>query len=420
MIITVSGGTLGGTVPAIPSKSFAHRLLIGAAMSQRPCSIRCEQTSDDIMATVRCLNALGADIRREDGGFFVVPMDTSAPAAGAVLDCGESGSTLRFMLPVACALGGEYELKMGGRLPGRPLSPLYEELSRHGIVLSAQGVSPLRVRGRLKGRDFTMPGDVSSQFISGLLLAMPVMGGGTVELTGRVESGSYIDITAECLRLCGADVSREGMKYAVSGRFNAPDSISVEGDWSNAAFWLCAGAVGKNSVAVTGLNPESVQGDRKIVDIIKKFGGNIMVTEDQVISSPSSLHGTDIDASDIPDLVPVISVLAAAAEGETRIYNAGRLRLKESDRLAAVSNIMSTLSVDITEKEDGLIINGTNQLRGGRVDAWNDHRIAMTAAVAALIADSPVVIEGAECVKKSYPGFFEDFRRLGGEAAEGE
>jgi 3-phosphoshikimate 1-carboxyvinyltransferase len=416
MKVTVSPGTLGGTIPAIASKSCAHRLLICAALSGAPSELGCSTVSDDILATARCLEALGAGIERTDGGFSVSPIDREKLPSGPVLDCGESGSTLRFLLPVVCALGADCRLEMGGRLPQRPLSPLYEELVRHGARLSAQGVSPLRTGGKLEDPAFVIPGGVSSQFISGLLLALPIMGGGTVKVTGKTESRSYIDITCRCMTACGADVRFADGVYAVSGGYAAPKVIAAEGDWSNAAFWLCAGAIGKNAVTVTGLDPDSAQGDRKIVDIIRKFHGNVMVTKSGVTSIPAKLRGTEIDAADIPDLVPVISTLAAAAEGTTRVYDAGRLRLKESDRLAAISNVMSTLGVNITETTDGFTIVGGAPLRGGEVSAWSDHRIAMTAAVASLLADGPVTIDGAECAAKSYPGFFEDFRRLGGEA----
>lgn len=423
MTVTVSPGNFGGTLPAIASKSCAHRLLICAALSKLPVFVSCRAASEDILATAGCLRALGAGVRRTEEGFAVTPMD--APRRGAVLDCGESGSTLRFMLPVCAALGAECELKLGGRLPQRPLSPLYEELICHGAVLSAQGAPGLSVSGKLRDADFAIAGNVSSQFVSGLLLALPIMDGGNVTVTGEAESAPYIRITAECMRKCGVGVEESGGVYRVSGGYNAPERLAAEGDWSNAAFWLCAGALGQNPVTVSGLDGGSVQGDRKIVDIIRSFGGRVDISGDKATAVPSPLRACSVDAADVPDLVPAVSVLASAAEGETRIFNASRLRLKESDRLAAVRDVMLTLGADIRETEDGLLIRGTSALRGGRVKSWNDHRIAMAAATASLLCRESVTIDGAECVNKSYPGFFRDFSALGGEvsggaAAEGE
>ena len=412
MIITVSPGALGGELPAIASKSCAHRLLICAALSKLPSFISCRTVSEDILATASCLRALGAGVRRAEDGFAVTPI--GMVPKGAVLDCGESGSTLRFMLPVCCALGADCRFEMGGRLPQRPLSPLYEELCRHGAELSEQGASPLKVGGRLCGNDFTIPGGVSSQFVSGLLLALPIMGGGTVTLTGRTESAPYIQITADCMRKAGVKVAERDGTYTVSGSYDVPERMSVEGDWSNAAFWLCAGVLGKNPVSVRGLDVNSVQGDRKIVDIIQNFGGKIETSGGKITAFPSKLNTCAIDAGDVPDLVPVLSVLSCAALGETRIYNAARLRLKESDRLAAVSDLIGTLGCSVRQTEDGLVITGAGRLRGGSANSWNDHRIAMSAAVASIIADGPVTICGAECVNKSYPGFFDDFAALGG------
>lgn len=416
MIVTVSPGTLSGTVPAIASKSYAHRLLICAALSQKPSFVACRTVSADILATAACLRSLGAKISETGEGFAVTPI-AEIPAK-AVLDCGESGSTLRFLLPVCCALGAECGLLMRGRLPERPLSPLYEELQHHGARLSKQGVSPLTVGGILADPHFTLRADVSSQFISGLLLALPLMGGGTVTLAGTAESSSYIGITADCMRSAGVTVTQDCNMFIVSGGYDAENRVDVEGDWSNAAFWLCAGVLGSAPVTVTGLNPISTQGDQKVVDIIRNFGGELYIDGGSVTAIPSQLHGSTVDAADVPDLVPVVSVLAACAEGETHIYNAARLRLKESDRLAAVQNIMSTMGAHIEETADGLILHG-GRLAGGRVRSWNDHRIAMSAAIAALSADGPVTIEGAECVNKSYLGFFDDLCKLGGTVAKG-
>ncbi len=414
---TVRAPRFGGSVPAIASKSCAHRLLICAALADAPSQILCSTVSDDILATANCLNALGASISRTERGFSVTPLDPAALPAQASLDAGESGSTLRFLLPVVSALGAPCEIQMHGRLPERPLSPLYEELTAHGAVLSPQGTNPLRCSGKLIGSRFTLPANVSSQFLSGVLLALPLLGGGELTTTSRVESAAYIDLTVDAMRLCGIDVRREGSVFHVSGRYRAPAVMTVEGDWSNAAVWLCAGAIGTGSVTVTDLNLSSAQGDRAVAELLRRFGARVECGDASVTVSPAPLRACAIDATNIPDLVPVLAVVACAAEGETRIYGAARLRIKESDRLRATCTVLGALGARISETEDGLLITG-GSLAGGTVDAWNDHRIAMAAALAALRCADPVTITGAQAVRKSYPAFFADFAALGGETEE--
>lgn len=403
---------------AIPSKSAAHRLLICAALSDRPCRIVCPETSDDIEATARCLTALGAGVEYRDGVFHVTPV--SRPVNGRrLLDCGESGSTLRFALPLAAALGAEADFILKGRLPRRPLSPLYEELIGHGCALSPQGQSPLRLSGRLKPGVFRLPGNVSSQFVSGLLMALSVLEGkSVVSVTGPFESRPYVDMTLRALEVFGAPVDENRQTFYVNGRgrLKAPDEISVEGDWSNAAFWLCAGALlpeGK-SIRVQGLDPRSAQGDRAVLDFLRRFGAVVIENETGVTVSRGQLRGIAIDAHDTPDLVPILAVVAAGAEGTTTVTRAGRLRDKESDRLRAVTETLRALGTEIRETADGLVIQGKPALAGGRVSSFGDHRIAMAAAVSSLLCAGPVTIEGAEAVKKSYPGFFRDFNALGG------
>ena len=418
MTVTVNTDALSGVIPAIPSKSYAHRMMICAAFSEEPSRIFCTSGSEDILATIRCLNAMGASITYEDGVIEVIPVDRTALPSSASMDCGESGSTLRFLLPVACALGIDGEFVMHGRLSQRPLSPLYEELIRHGAVLAQQGTQPFLISGRLTDPDFSIAANVSSQFISGLLFALPLMGGGTIRMTGEIQSGSYLDITVECMRLAGIDVTLQGDTYHVQGTYHMPAESTVQGDWSNAAFWLCAGAIGPQAVTVTGLNLHSAQGDRKILDVLERFGAGIQKTEDSVTVSPEKLSGIALDASDIPDLVPVISAVACRAAGETRIEHAERLRIKESDRIQSVCALLNAFGADYTEKPDGMIIRGGKPLHGATVSSYNDHRIAMTAAVMSLLTDSAITIEQAESVNKSYPSFYQDYRRLGGQEEE--
>ena len=414
MTVTVNTDALSGVIPAIPSKSYAHRMMICAAFSEEPSRIFCTSGSEDILATIRCLNAMGASITYEDGVIEVIPVDRTALPSSASMDCGESGSTLRFLLPVACALGIDGEFVMHGRLSQRPLSPLYEELIRHGAVLAQQGTQPFLISGRLSNPDFSIAANVSSQFISGLLFALPLMGGGTIRMTGEIQSGSYLDITVECMRLAGIDVTLQGDTYHVQGTYHMPAESTVQGDWSNAAFWLCAGAIGPQAVTVTGLNLYSAQGDRKILDVLERFGAGIQKTEDSVTVSPEKLSGIALDASDIPDLVPVITAVACRAAGETRIEHAERLRIKESDRIQSVCALLNAFGADYTEKPDGMIICGGKPLHGATVSSYNDHRIAMSAAIAATVCTEPVTIIGAEAVNKSYPTFWAEYRRLGG------
>lgn len=416
MIATVQKGCLSGEIPAIASKSYAHRLLMAAALADRPTTVRCATVSDDILATARVLTAMGASVERTDEGFVVEPISTCP--VGPTLDCGESGTTERFILPIACALGLDAAVTGSGRLPERPLSPLYEELQAHGIDLSPQGVFPLHARGRLPAGDYSLAADVSSQFIGGLLFALSVVPGkSTLTLTGRIESAPYIDMTLDVLALFGASITRtdDGRRFEIEGRTRlaSPGAAAVEGDWSNAAFWLCAGALGRG-VTLTGLRADSRQGDRAVADILKAFGADVSPTEDAVTVRPGTLNGMTVDAAQIPDLVPVLAVVAAFAEGETRFLNAGRLRIKESDRLKTTRELLERLGADVDELPDGLVVRGRGTFAGGECDGANDHRIVMSAAVAGARTQHPVVIRGAQAVRKSYPGFFDDFARLGG------
>lgn len=412
MNVVIKPSPLSGQIKAIASKSYAHRLLMCAAVADKPCMLVCEELSDDIIATANCLRVLGAKIEYADGKFNIEPIKSINQCSS--LDVGESGSTLRFILPFVCALGAECDIHMHGRLPQRPLSPLYEELLSHGIVMSLKGKNPMHVSGQLKNTDFSIAGNVSSQFITGLMLAGAVSGAATVNITSELQSASYVDITSECLKIFDVSVTNSVDIISVSGKPVSPGTVDVQGDWSNAAFWLCAGALGKEPLTVTGLKLNSSQGDRKILDVLKDFGVKMDVEDNRICVHPSALSHVTVDAGDIPDLVPVISVLCACAEGESRITNAARLRIKESDRLKSVNEMLTALGADVAELDDGLIIKGGKSLHGGRVDSFNDHRIAMSAAVASIACSGDVEISGAEAVSKSYPNFYKDFSTLGG------
>lgn len=415
MSATITPSPLSGCLSSIPSKSYAHRLLICSALGDKKTIIHCSALSEDIWATVGCMNSLGAEIVYQDGYFTVTPITTLAQ--NPTLDCYECGTLLRFLLPVVCALGGGGTLIGQGRLPSRPLSPLYEELIAHGADLSPQGL-PLTVNGRLQSGDFTLAANISSQFIGGLLMALPLLNGdSTLTLTGTVESRPYIDMTLDVLRLFSINVtvSEDGRVFSVSGgqKYRSPEESTVEGDWSNAAFWLSAGALG-DGITLTTLDPNSRQGDRAILDVLAGFGATYHWDGTAVTVTGGTLHGQTIDSAQIPDLVPILAVVATCCAGETRFINAQRLRLKESDRIATVCHLITALGGQAQETEDGLVVTGSTALIGGSCQSFNDHRIAMSAAIATSRCADAVILDGFEAVNKSYPHFFSDYTKLGG------
>ena len=391
MDITIYPGKLSGTVRAIPSKSQAHRFLICAAFSDKQTTLECPQTNEDIEATARCLNALGTDIRRTETGYQITPVQ--ALPVSTVMDCGESGSTLRFLLPIVCALGVKTTIIMHGRLPYRPLSPLWEELERMGCTLTRPSENTIHTEGKLHAGNFTISGSVSSQFTTGLLFATALMEGqSTITISGKMESKPYIDMTQLALKTFGVCTE----KFEISGcyPFRSPGNLRVEGDWSNAAFFLTAQALG-HPLTVTNLNPDSPQGDKFVA---------------QLFQLPDVMP--QISAADIPDLVPILSVYFAAKNGAV-FTDIARLRLKESDRVASVCNLLEKLGAKTVATEGTLTVYPAS-FHGCTVDAIGDHRIAMAAAIAATMASGPVTILGAQCVAKSYPAFWQDYRNLGG------
>lgn len=405
----LSCSRINGKLSAIPSKSDAHRLLICAALGNDICCIECPQTSKDIEATAACLVALGAEICYINGIYSVSPIKTAKN--GALLPCGESGSTLRFLLPIVCGLGIDAVFELEGRLPERPLSPLKEELERHGAKISLDG-NKLYVGGKICGSDYTIAANISSQFISGLLFMLTLVGG-TLTLTEKTESSGYIEMTLSALRKFKASIERSGNVFSVhKGTLSSPKRIKTEGDWSNSAFFLAAGCFGNGKVCVEELDAESAQGDKEIVDILKRFGAEISFDDGAVTAVHSKLSATEIDASQIPDLVPILAVTAAAAEGTSHIYGTKRLRLKESDRLETTAKMINSLGGKVEIINDELFIHGTGSLDGGVVSSENDHRIAMSAAAASLICSGNVLIEDSQAVEKSYPAFWADFEKL--------
>ena len=408
---------LSGKIKAISSKSHAHRVLICSALSNESTKISCNVLSKDITATVECLKNMGADISINGDEILVTPKDFNKKAE---IDCGESGSTLRFLLPLVSALGIDTTINAHGRLPERPLSPLKEELEKKGVTFETDNKFPLHLTGELQSGEYELAGNVSSQFISGLLFALPLLNGDSkIKLIPPIESKSYIDITVATLRGFGIEIEEAENAYIIKGnqKYISPKEITVDGDWSNSAFFLCAGALSKDGVTVTGLNTNSTQGDRKILEILKRLGASVEINETEITVKKNKLMGTMVNGGDIPDLVPIISVMGAMCDkGVTHIINASRLRLKESDRIATTEALLSKVGAAVSETDDGLVIWGENDLIGGRVDGANDHRIVMSAAILSCLCSLPVDIVGAEAVDKSYPHFFEDFNSLGGKA----
>ena len=386
MNVTITPGLLRGAITPPPSKSQAHRLLIAAALADGESRIEHLADSQDIQATRRCMAALKAP--GED-----LP----------VLDCGESGSTLRFLIPVALALRGGGRFTGRGRLMERPQKPYFDLFDEKGIAYRQEdGV--LTVQGRLTPGTFALPGDVSSQFVTGLLYALPLLEGDSrITLTTPLESRGYVDMTLEALERFGIRAEcPDGRTLRVpGGQTYRPCRAAVESDYSQAAFYYAANGLG-GQVEILGLNPRSAQGDRCIEPYPMQLCG------------PGEV---ELDVSQCPDLVPPLAAHAALRQGITRIVNAARLRIKESDRLTAVTQVLTALGADVVEGADRLTITGQPEgLAGGvTVDSHNDHRIAMMAAVAATRCAAPVTITGAECVAKSYPDFWEDYERLGGQ-----
>lgn len=402
MNIKITPRPLSGSIKIPPSKSISHRALICAALSHGESVVRDVLGCEDTDATCAALEALGAKIRIENGTAYVTGIEN--PPEKAEIDCRESGSTLRFIIPIAAALGVEATFYGSGKLPTRPITPYIDEFPKHGVEFVSDTM-PYHIRGRLTAGHFPVPGDISSQFITGLLFAMPLMDGvSTIILTSPLQSKPYADITVRCMQSFGIETLEFNGNYSVKGvqRYK-PCEYTVEGDCSQAAFFAVANKLG-SSIELLGLNPASVQGDRAVFDII-----------DRMLTIGSNYTGFDIDASDIPDLVPILTVLAAFADSPSHITGCKRLRIKECDRLEAISASLNLLGAKVTAGDDYLDIEGVKTLSGGVCDSYNDHRIAMSLAIASQRCTEPLTITNAECVAKSYPTFFEDFRALGGE-----
>ena len=424
-------GQRSGRIRIPSSKSAAHRMLICAAFGASPCVAEVEGFSKDILATLACLEALGAGVEREEHTVRITPVrrpfcagadgSASDKDSGILLHPGESGSTLRFLLPVTGITGKRAVFLTEGRLGSRPLAPLDRVLHEHGRKITREGERVI-CEGRLTPGKYSLPGNVSSQYFSALLMTLPLLEGeSTLSVEGELESAPYVALTEEALRRAGIRIEKpDERSWRIPGGQipRLPERIRLEGDWSNAAFFLCMGALSEEGIVAEGLDFASRQGDREILTLLQAFGADIrrVAIEDgageAVAVKQKNRLPLRVDASQIPDLVPTLAALACAAEGESVIENASRLRLKESDRIRSTAGMIRALGGEVEELPDGMRIFGHGSLRGGTVQAENDHRIAMSAAVAASICESNVTVEGAECVEKSYPAFWRDLESL--------
>ncbi len=397
MIAKIEKSEIIGKINAIPSKSYAHRIAICNFLAgKEPSGKSGNFTSKDIEATERCLKDVSAGKNE--------------------VDCGESGSTLRFLLPLLAARGGEYAFIGHGKLMQRPNDELFAVLREHNIAIDKR--ENIKISGKLTSGDFSLRGDISSQYVSGLLMALPTLSGdSTITLTSPLSSAAYVEITLEVLRAFGIRIEKTSSGYFIKGNQKFSGNILPEGDWSNAAFFLVAGAIGKE-VELTGLNPDSVQGDKEILNVLKQAGAKVEINSNSIKVKANELNGFYMDAENCPDLVPIVAVLAAVANGESVIKNVERLKIKESDRIESTINTLKAFGVKAEYKDNSLVVYGASPI-GGTVDSYNDHRIAMAATVLASVSEGETIINRAEAVEKSYPDFFADFIKLGGKAEYG-
>lgn len=393
--VEIENSILVGDVLIPPSKSTAHRALVCSFLSGGG-SVEPIIESNDMKAMMQVIDALK---NNED-----------------IADCIESGNTLRFMIPVAAALGRTVTFTGTGRLPQRPIGDYLRLLPEHNVKCTSSGSLPLKIEGQLTSGTFEIAGNISSQYITGLLLALPILDGDSkIVLTTKLESKPYVDMTIKVMSDFGVTVEKTDYGFFIKGNQTYKKrNYVVESDWSQAAFFLVAGVI-NGDVTLKGLDIDSPQGDKEIVNILKRFSADIEVSDNGIRAKKSQLYGIEIDVTDIPDTVPALAVAASFAEGVTVISGGERLRLKESDRIESVVSNLKRLGVDVEEKSDGMIIRGGN-VRGSELLGFNDHRIPMAFSIAALMAEGKTVITDAQSINKTYPSFFDDYNKLGGKA----
>jgi 3-phosphoshikimate 1-carboxyvinyltransferase len=440
-LLKIKTSGLSGEINVPSSKSMSHRSLLCAALSEQMSTIHRLQTSQDIEATIRAIKAFGAEVIREGDTVYVKGSGTKIGAVCAnggvgstevaandsalaehskqelYFQCGESGSTLRFMIPIGMLYPGQKVFDGVGGLPNRPLTEYLRNFDQLGTSYAYNGKLPFKTNEQLKAGRYQLTGGESSQYLSGLLMALPLLTeDSTIEIEGVLESKDYVALTLETLASHGIQievVSNKLIKIRGNQKYQAVET-TVEGDYSQAAFFIVAGLLGTQPLICHHLKADSQQADKRMIEIVKRMGGMLEIQEDNLMVMPSLTKGTVIDASQCPDIIPILAVLASFSEGETRIVNGSRLRIKESDRIVSTVSLLKSIGGTVEETADGMIITGKPRHEGGRVNGFNDHRIVMAAAISAIRCEGPVWIEGAEAIDKSYPRFFEDFKALGG------
>lgn len=395
MKVKVYPSHLTGTINAVASKSYAHRYLIGAMLADGPTEIVMNSLSNDVSATIKCIECLGGKVRVHKDRYKVTPIGRDL-AKNRILDCKESASTLRFLFPIICALGCGGTFIGEGRLEDRPITPLIT--AGDGCIFSGDKL-PITVNGKMKSGKILLPADVSSQYVTGLLYALPLLDNDSeIIFTTTPVSTPYIDMTVAVLKHFNVTSQKTPTGYKIKGgqRYITPVNLEVEGDWSNMAFFYCANAIG-NIIRILGLSANTLQGDACI--------------NEQLLKIRSSKG--EIDCKDTPDLLPCLAVTSAYSTGTTTFKNVGMFRSKESNRITALESNLAKLGIEVTKNADELVIKGNGMLNGGEIDSFNDHRIVMSFAIAATKANGPITINNAECVAKSYPTFFDEMQKLG-------
>lgn len=425
MKIKIRPGKLNGTIEIPPSKSYSHRTVIAAALAEsgKKSKIDNLKFSVDITTTTDIMENWGAEIERFESALDIVGNGGKVVPRDKYVQCNESGSTIRFLIPVGITSENELVFDGKGKLVDRPLDSYYKIFKEQGLKYETIGGKlPLTVNGKLKPGNYEIDGNISSQFITGLLYALPLLEGDSKLIINKnLESKGYVDLTLEILKLAGIEIVNNDYKsFDIRGNQTyKPFDYTVEGDYSQVAFWIVAGIISANrdnEVKCLHVNKNSLQGDREIIEIVTRMGAKLEIFDDYVIVKPSKTKGTVIDISQCPDIGPVLTVLAALSEGETRIINGERLRIKESDRITSIKTELNKLGGNVSEEGDSLIIQGVEGFRGGiTVNAWNDHRIAMSLAIASTRCEKEIILEEAESVRKSYPHFWDDFVKMGGE-----
>ena len=414
-IVYITPTKLNGTITAPPSKSFSHRAIICGALSKGKCNISSVIFSEDILATIKGMKEIGADINTYKNSLIINGLKINQ--ADVVVDCYDSGSTLRFLTPIVAALGIGTIFKRSPSLAQRPMIQYLKILENAGIKYEICKNLSLKISGRLRSGKFLVPGNISSQFISGLLMALPLVDGDSeIEITSKLESSKYVDITIDVMKKFGIHIDKTFNGFLIRGvQKYKSTQYTIEGDWSQAAFFMAAGALGGN-IIIKNLNKHSSQGDKQMFELLSRFGADIFWNNDKLEIRASELKGINIDAFDFPDIVPILSVVAANSKGVTNITNCERLKFKECDRLEAIYRQLTILGVDIKKLDSGLIIKGKGEWNGGTVWSHNDHRMVMALSIMAINLPGNLKITNAESVKKSYPHFFDDYNLIGGKA----